>query len=271
MAYGKVMAAGWAAALAAGWVFAQTAALPTEWTGPWKFGEPPDGWVFTGLGEDALPDYDGLNDGAARMDGTGDSIAIQFDASAAAVSYWVKGLTFSGGVFRVEQSTNGVDWTALRTDTELPTNAVFRTDVPTEDARHIRFFYELKGTGNVGLDGISIVAFVLPRIASIGVTGFVATVTVPDFVPGRTYQLEHASALTNVPVTWTPADVAMGGTNALVFYNLAPTNALKRYYRVRDVTPADKGRRGEVPDDDLPTFPARRPSAPPQKERPLWR
>lgn len=261
MARWTVRMAGWAAVLAARWAFAQGAALPTEWTGPWKFGEPPAGWAFTGLGEDALPDYDGVNDGAARLDGTGDSIAIQFDAPAAAVSYWVKGLTFSGGVFRVEQSTNGVDWTALQIDTELPTNATFRTHVPAGEARHVRFLYESKATGNVGLDGISIVPFQLPRIEGFGVTGFVATVAVPGFVPGRTYQLEHADVLTTNPVTWTPDDVVLGGSDELVFHNVAPTNALKRYYRVRDVTPPAEGRRGGA---------APAPAAP-AGDRPLWR
>ncbi len=260
MVSGKTMAAGWVLALAVRLASAQTAALPTEWTGPWKFGEPPDGWVFTGLGEDALPDYDGVNDGAARLDGSGDSIAIHFDAAAAAVSYWVKGLTFSGGVFRVEQSTNGVDWTALQVDTELPTSAVFRTHVPAAAARHIRFFYELKGTGNVGLDGISIVRFLPPRIEAFTFTGQVATATVPDFVPGRTYQLEHAETLTNSPVIWTPDDVQTGGSGALVFYNSPPTNALKRYYRVRDVTPPADGRR------EAASAPALQGA-----DRPLWR
>lgn len=264
------MAAGWAATLAAGLAFGQAAPLPTEWTGPWKFGDPPPGWVFTGLGEDALPDYDGINDGAARLDGSGDAIAIQFDAAAAAISYWVKGLAFSGGVFRVQQSTNGVDWTALQTDTELPATAVFRTHVPAAESRYVRFFYESKGTGNVGLDGISLVSFVLPRIESFSVAGQVATLTVPNFVPGRTYWLEHADGLTTNPVVWIQDDVEIGAGAPLVFHNLSPTNALKRYYRVRDATPPEKERRAETP-SAVPAPAARPDAVSTPRERPLWR
>ena len=264
MVSGKTMAAACAVALAAGTAGAQTAALPTEWTGPWKFGEPPAGWTFTGLGEDALPDYDGMNDGAARLDGSGDAIAIEFDAPAGAVSYWVKGLTFSGGVFRVEQSTDGAVWTDLQVDTELPTNATWRTHVPAEAARHVRFRYELKATGNVGLDGISLVPFTRARFGTITVTGSVATLAVADSMPGRTYQLEHAAALTNEPVAWTAAGSPAAGGGTLVFTNSFPTNATKRYYRVRDVTPAE-GRRLAVP----AAAPAPVRAAP--RERPLWR
>ncbi len=231
--------AGWTgvlAALAAHWVFAQ-ATLPARYTGPWEYSTPPAGWTFTGLGIDYLPGYDGLGDGAAKLDGTGDFIAIHFSSAPGAVTYWVAGNTFSGGTFRVDQSVDGTNWTALQTYTQLAAVATFRTNATSPEARHLRFHYAEKVTGNVGVDDITVAAFVLPEIGSVAVAGRDAAITVPETVVGRTYRLEHADALATNPVAWTPDDVEMGSTNALVFHDLAPSNTVLRYYRVLDATP----------------------------------
>lgn len=236
MARRMVILAGCAAALAARLACAQ-APLPTSYSGPWRGADPPEGWTFSGLGVDLGPGYDGIST-AAKLDDAGDFISIHYAAPAGAVSYWVKGLTFiSGGVFRVEQSGDGADWTALAVHTNLPTEAERRTLYPSPFARHLRFLYAERVTGNVGLDGISIAAFVWPRIDSVGVAGGTATLIVPETVPGRTYWLEHAEALTNQPVVWTPAYAATGSAAPLVFTNGMPSDAPKRYYRVIDATP----------------------------------
>lgn len=146
---------GWAA-LAASLAFAQ-APLPTAYSGPWLGGTPPAGWSFSGLGiPDYVPDYDGLNDGAAKFDGASDSISIHYDSPAASVSFWIRGLTFSGGTFRVEQSPDGRDWTTLATFAPPPSNATYRTLAPSPHSRHLRFRYVRRATGNVGLDGVSV-------------------------------------------------------------------------------------------------------------------
>ena len=230
-----------AVALAARLGFAQ-ASLPTAWTGPWQtqVGAEPPGWDFHGLGVDPNPDYDGLNNGAAKLDTTGDYVSIWFGAAAGEVTYWVKGLTFSGGVFRVEQSVDGTNWTALATYTELPTTPAFRTNALAADARHVRFFYEQKGTGNVGLDGITVFPFVPlvpPVIASIVATGGVVRIAIADSIPGGSYALDQATALTNVPVAWTLVGVPQPGNGGvLTLQDSAPTNAV-RYYRVRAAPP----------------------------------
>jgi hypothetical protein len=151
----------------------------------------------------------------------------------------MKSLTFSGGVFQVEQSVDGTNWTDLATYTELPTNAVFKTNQPALDARFVRFHYVSKGTGNVALDGIALTPYVAPpppEIASFAATGGVVRVTLADAIAGRTYVLDGAAALTAVPVGWTPVDAQIGGGGALVLQDAAPTNAV-RFYRVRDATP----------------------------------
>jgi hypothetical protein len=223
-------------ALAARLGFAQ-APLPTSWAGPWQSGTPPEGWTFFSLGgPDYNPDYDGLTNGAAKLDGTGDYVSIDYIGAAGAVFYWVKGLTVSGGVFRVEQSIDGLDWTPLQTYTTLPTNAEFKTHFPALAARHLRFIYAERVTGNIGLDGISIAAFVQPVIETVNKTGGVTRVSLGQSVLGRTYALQHTLAITNVPVAWTLSDSQSGTGGALLLRDLTPTNAA-RTYRVRDVTP----------------------------------
>ena len=232
-------------ALAAQFGWAQ-ASLPAVYTGPWELGTPPAGWTFAGLGLDYLPDFDGLNDGAAKLDGTGDHIAIHFDGSARDVSYWVKGLTFSGGTFSVEQSSDGSAWTALATYTALGTNATRQTNQPSAQARHLRFIYTLKGTGNVGLDGIAIaeLAFVPPEISAVAVAGGTAVVAVAETVIGRTYALEYALDLAaSPPVVWTASDAQGGTGSGLALQDAGATNAA-RFYRVRDATPLRAWRRG---------------------------
>lgn len=229
---------GLVAALAAQLGWAQ-ASLPAAYTGPWELGTPPAGWTFTGLGLDYVPDYDGLNDGAAKLDGTGDRIAIQFEGSARDVTYWVKGLTFSGGTFRVEQSIDGSAWSELATYTALPTNATHQTNRLSVAARHLRFIYAAKGTGNVGLDGIALTefTFVQPEISAVAVAGGTAAVAVAETVLGRTYALEYAVDLAaSPPVVWTEADAASGTGSGLELRDAGATNAA-RSYRVRDATP----------------------------------
>ena len=230
-----------AVALAARLGLAQ-ATLPTAWTGPWqeRIGEEPTGWAFYGLGFDNNPDYDGINNGAARLDTTGDSISIGFSSAAGEVTYWLKGLSFSGGVFQVEQSVDGTNWSAVATYVELPTTATFQTNALSADARHVRFFYVPKGTGNVGLDGITVFPYVPPAepplIAGIAATGGVVRIVVAETTPGRIYALDRTLALTNVPVAWTQTDAQPGNGADLSLQDAAPTNAV-RYYRVRNVPP----------------------------------
>lgn len=211
--------------------------LPTAYTGPWQYYVYTEGWDFQALGADQNPDYDGLNDGAARFQTAGAYVSVQYDRSAGAVTYWIKGLTFSGGVFRVEQSVDGADWWALATYAELPATPVFETRFPALEARHLRFIYDQKGTGNVGLDGVSVYPWRRPSIGHVELAAGTALVTVADTLPGRAYALEHAAQLTNNPVAWSPAGSGTATAEPLVLSDAAPTNAAVRFYRVRAVPP----------------------------------
>jgi hypothetical protein len=229
------LCAGWGAALPA---CAQTP-LPTAWTGPWELGYPPAGWTFSGLGLDYHPDYDGLNDGAAKFQNSGAFIAIHFSDPPAAVSYWIRGLSFSGGVFRVEQSVDGVEWDVLRAYTHPPATATHEVLVPSAEARRIRFIYTEKLTGNIGLDGISIAkgGWVQPVIDAIREDAGAVVVAVQESVMLRTYVLEQAARLDAPPwVEWAPVDEQPGRGGPLELGDPAPAGVM-RFYRVRDATP----------------------------------
>ena len=212
------------------------ATLPTAYTGPWQEGDPPDGWVFAGLGSpDYAPDYDGVGDGAAKLDDAGDSVSVQYAGPAASVSFWIRGLAFSGGVFRVEQSADGASWSTLATYAPPPTNATFQALVPSLHARHVRFLYAERTTGNVGLDGISIAASPFFVIEGFARQGEGALVTVAPTVVGRLYALQYATNLAANPVPWVQASQSYATTNELDL--LDPLLDTPRSYRVLDVTP----------------------------------
>jgi hypothetical protein len=224
----------------AGWVvpvLLAQATLPSVVTGPWQRGTPPVGWTFSGLGGDYTPGYDGLQDGAAKLDGTGDFIEISYSGSAASVSFWIQGNTFSGGTFTVEESLAGGVWTPLQTYTSPPSPAVFQSLTPLEASRFIRFIYTLDAGGNVGLDGVSILseAALHPEFSDIS-AGLSVDVTVLKTVLGRTYDLEYAPALDSIPLTWTHADSGTGTVGPLLLQDSLPENEV-RFYRIRDVTP----------------------------------
>ena len=235
------MVAGCMAALAARAAFAQ-AVLPTSYTGPWQGYAPPAGWFFSGLGApEYAPGFDGHGDGAAKLDDAGDFISIQCDSAPAAVSFWIKGQSFSGGVFRVDQSVDGTNWLELASYAPPPTNATFQTLGLSLDARCVRFIYAARETGNVGLDGISIAKNVPFAIQRAAWSNDMASVWLQPTAVGRQYQLQYS---TNLPASnaWhriEPPGEGTGGELELRDLNFD----FPRYYRVVDVTAAAKRRR----------------------------
>ncbi len=230
----RIILGGFAAALAHA-ALAQTAALPASYTGPWRDALPPDGWTFSGLGApDYLPGFDGFGDGAAKLDGTGDFISVRFAAPPESVSFWIQGFSFSGGVFRVEQSLDGTNWLTLASYEPPPTNATFQTFGLLPHARHVRFLYVARVTGNVGLDGIAVApndSFVIGRFAQ---SEGIARVWVLPTETNRQYALQYATNM-QASNAWTQifSTDGTGGELELIDFNFA----YPRFYRVVDVTP----------------------------------
>ncbi|HEY8405038.1 MAG TPA: endonuclease, partial [Flavobacteriales bacterium] len=116
-----------------------------------------EGWVEN-LGAGATRYDNGQTGQACRLDNTGENVIVHFYDEPGQVKYYLKGQPASGGwngTFVIEESADGVNYTPLRTMTNvnMPTNNFTQfTDNPDASSRYIRFRYAQKIAGNVALD-----------------------------------------------------------------------------------------------------------------------
>ena len=129
----------------------------TPYSGPWYNVALPVGLTVSGIGSD-------YRDGSAKFDATGASMQIKFQGTPGTLSYGIKGNGTSetnNSVFAVFESADGETWTAVAVyETGEKTvegsitlaNAKLDEQYPlAEDTRFVKFSYETKGTGNVGI------------------------------------------------------------------------------------------------------------------------
>ena len=139
------------AAFAVGTSVAQ-AVLPTTWS--FTTTTLPVGWTESGTG---FYTGSGNTPPTLKFDGTGDYLIINFASAPGALTYYLAGNSFTGGTFTVEESADGVAYTALHTHTAPPAGSYqMYTDNPNSLTRFIRFIYTNKVAGNIGLDDVSI-------------------------------------------------------------------------------------------------------------------
>ena len=94
---------------------------------------------------------------ALKFDNTNDKLTIQFSSSPGNLTYYLKGNSFSLGIFQVEESVNGSVWTTLHSFIDVPSDSyTLFTDSPNSNSRFIRFNYKNKVNGNIGLDDVRI-------------------------------------------------------------------------------------------------------------------
>ena len=146
------------------------ATLPTSHSGPWTNASLPAGWAQTGLPADYASNYDGAGGGAAKFDGSGDNLRINFSSSPATVSYWIMGNSLSGTyLYQVQESVAGSTWTDVKTfsstGTTIGSTATQFTNSLLSSSRYVRFIYTTKASGNVGLDGVRIAGPGVPSVA----------------------------------------------------------------------------------------------------------
>jgi endonuclease I len=137
------------------------AILPTSWNFDVNA---PAGWSES-LGASNTRYANGQNGQACRLDLTGDFVLLEFAEEPGALNYYLKGQNSGGafqGTFTIQESTDGVNFTTLRSlmGGELPATAfTMFTDNPAANTRFIRWFFTEKISGhNVALDEISLVA-----------------------------------------------------------------------------------------------------------------
>ncbi|MFY7971158.1 MAG: endonuclease [Flavobacteriales bacterium] len=197
------------------------AVLPTSW----DFDTPaPTGWTEI-LNAGNTRYATGFAGTACRLDGTGDYVLVEFAEEPGAVSYYLKGQNSGAtwqGTFTVEQSTDGTNFTALRTfsGADLPYAAFTQfTDQPSADAVAIRFYFTNKVSGhNVALDNAAIAAPVAGAAQEINIKS--GTTNVPNnstFVTGdaaaTTFTIENLGLGTDLNVT----NIAISGADAADF------------------------------------------------------
>ena len=90
-----------------------------------------------------------------KFDGTGDYVIIHFDVEPGILSYDIKGNSFSGGTFTVQESGNGETYTDIVAYTELG-GKENKTHTLASTSRYVKFIYTEKSSGNVALGNISI-------------------------------------------------------------------------------------------------------------------
>jgi len=131
--------------------------LPISFGGSWS----PLPTGFSGDTSTYGSDLGGDTDpGSAKFDSSGESLTIEFSSSAGTLSYWLKGNTGGSsdatGNFIVEESSDGISYSPLRTLQAIPAASDDYSDTPASTTRFIRFRYETKTIGNVQLDALEI-------------------------------------------------------------------------------------------------------------------
>ena len=87
-----------------------------------------------------------------KFDHTGDYLIIQMKDAPGTLSYNIKGNTFSGGTFTIQESADGTQYSNLGTYSKDG----IQTHNLSASTRYIKFIYTTKSSGNIGLGTISI-------------------------------------------------------------------------------------------------------------------
>ena len=128
---------------------ADYATLPFEYDGNGT-GSLPAGFTCEGLGTYS-------SSPKMQFNGTGDWAILKINEVPGVLSFDIKGNSFSGGTFKVQTSTDGVNYTDLETYTELGTTQSEKFNL-LPSVRFIKWVYIEKVNGNVGLGNIKLTA-----------------------------------------------------------------------------------------------------------------
>ena len=149
------------------------AILPTSWNFDVNA---PAGWSES-LGASNTRYANGLTGQACRLDFTGDFVLLEFAEEPGTLTYNLKGQNTGGafqGTFTIQESTDGVNFTTLRSlvGAALPATAfTLFSDSPAANTRYIRWFFTEKISGhNVAMDDITLNAPIAGGEQEINVT-----------------------------------------------------------------------------------------------------
>ena len=147
------------------------ATLPFEFDGGKADIETTNGLTQEGL------DSDYGSSPKLKFNTTGDWLLLHFNERPGILTFDIKGNTFSGGVFTVQTSEDGVTYTDLATYTSFGSSVESEEfNNLGENVRYIKWIYTSKDQGNVALGNITLDAYEAPVPA---ITVESTTITVP--------------------------------------------------------------------------------------------
>lgn len=134
------------------------ATLPFEFNGGRADIAEINGLTHSGLGNDynTAPKL--------RFDNTDDNLILQINEEPGALTFDIKGNTFSDGTFTVQTSADGVNYTDLATYTELGSTQSELFNLAS-DVRFIKWIYTEKVNGNVALGNIKLIKSFAAKIS----------------------------------------------------------------------------------------------------------
>jgi hypothetical protein len=191
------------------------AILPTSWG--FATANLPTGWTQTGT---TFYTASGNIPPACKFDNTGDSLTIHFASAPGNLTYYLAGNSFAGGTFLVQESVDGNTWTVLHTHTAPPAATyTLYTDVPNNASRYIRFYYQLKVSGNVGLDEVTIEEGAAGPAQEINVVQGASII-----IDGATFNMSSPVSV-NTPVSFTIQNLGTADTLFVSAININGVNA----------------------------------------------
>ena len=150
------------------------ASLPFAFNGGIADIEKTSGLTYTELGTD----YNTTNT-KLKFDTANDDLVLRINEIPGELTFSIKGNSFSGGTFTVQESADGTNYKDVESYTTLSgsetTKTITKLDLAT---RYIKWVYTTKSSGNVGLGNISLTAKVEP--ISITAAGYATYVSDND-------------------------------------------------------------------------------------------
>lgn len=134
--------------------------LPTSWD--CTAGTLPLYWTTNSSSYYTSSSYYHSPPNALKFDITGAYLMINMADEPDTLKYYLRGASFTGGTFLVQQSPDGISWSNLRIFNEgnIPATSLSGASPFSEhlavSTRYVRFYYSNKVSGNVCLDDVSI-------------------------------------------------------------------------------------------------------------------
>ena len=177
-----------------------TASLPFVFDGGKGDIETTDGLTHTGLGGDYSYSP------KLKFDGTGDELILKINDNPSILTFDIKGNSFSGGVFTVKTSADGIIYTDLKNYTEL--DAVSHESLNlASTVRYIKWIYTNKSAGNVAIGriGVNCDAITIPEA---GYMTYCNATNALSFAGVTAYKVSYigATSVTLEEITEAPAN-----------------------------------------------------------------